>query len=308
MADKQTLKNIGIIGRGAIGVDIAFHLQNAENINTTLLLRKQHDISNPLFIKVKDGETHHLNCEQTHLSEDTLSQLDLLVIPVKQYQLKSLLQTISPIVQKHTVILLLHNGMGGIELAEKHLPNNPLLVATTTDGVYKTSDSTFVQTAIGQFDIGPVDEKTLLLTSSETSLQFIKQLHPNFNWRVDIIFALYQKLAVNAVINPLTALKNCKNGELSKYQTEVNCIKEEIFDLYEFMNLPIDNHTLSQHIDDVIQLTANNYSSMHQDFHHGRETEVDGILGFLLEKGQETGMKLNFIQELYNQIVRKKKA
>jgi 2-dehydropantoate 2-reductase len=68
------------------------------------------------------------------------------------------------------------------------------------------------------------------------------------------------------------------------------------------MNLPIDNHELSKQIDDVIDLTANNYSSMHQDFHKNRQTEVEGILGFLLLKGEETGMKLPMIESLYEQI------
>jgi 2-dehydropantoate 2-reductase len=68
------------------------------------------------------------------------------------------------------------------------------------------------------------------------------------------------------------------------------------------MDLPSDNHALSLHIDTVIQLTKENYSSMHQDFQNGRETEVEGILGFLLAKGQETGMKMAYVQQLYEQI------
>jgi 2-dehydropantoate 2-reductase len=79
-------------------------------------------------------------------------------------------------------------------------------------------------------------------------------------------------------------------------------IKEEVFDLYEFMNLPLDNHALSKQIDDVIRLTQDNYSSMHQDYQNGRETEVEGILGFLLARAKETGMKMNFIKTLYEQI------
>jgi 2-dehydropantoate 2-reductase len=41
---------------------------------------------------------------------------------------------------------------------------------------------------------------------------------------------------------------------------------------------------------------------MHQDFQNGRETEVEGILGFLLVKGHETGMKMAYVQQLYEQI------
>lgn len=302
MADNQSIKNIGIIGRGAIGVNLAFNLQLAANIRTTLLLRDHYLFDEKLTLLSADNKTHEIVIPQTFISQQTLLQLDVLVIPVKQYQIEALLQKLASLLPTHTAILLLHNGMGGIELVQKYLPNNRLLVATTTDGVYKTSATCFVQTAVGQFDIGVVDDKSSVEDNAYLGWGYLEALHPNLRWRNDIVFALYQKLAVNAAINPLTALKNCKNGELLSYSKEINIIKEEIFDLYEFMNLPLDNHALSLHIDAVIQLTKDNYSSMHQDFHNARETEVEGILGFLLEKSRETGMKMPFIQTLYEQI------
>ena len=302
MADIQNVKKVGIIGRGAIGVNLAFYLQLSANIKTMLLVRDHYDLEEKLTLLDADGKTHQINAPQHFLSQQTLQQLDLIVIPVKQYQIEALLQKLAPIIASKTAILLLHNGMGGIELVQKYLPNQPLFVATTTDGVYKTSSTCFVQSAVGQLDIGMIDEENSLEENAGAEWKYLEALHPNFRWRNDIVFALYQKIAVNAAINPLTALKNCKNGEVLHYSDDLRKIKEEIFDLYEFMNLPLDNHTLSQHIDAVIELTKNNYSSMHQDLHNGRETEVEGILGFLLEKGRETGMKLPFIQTLYEQV------
>jgi 2-dehydropantoate 2-reductase len=312
MADTKNIKNIGIVGRGAIGVNIAFYLQSAKNIKTTLLIRDHYDWSDRLSLSTPDAKTHAIKCAQAHISKVSLKQLDMIILPVKQYQIEGLLQEIAEKLDPKTTVLLLHNGMGGIELVQMYLPNNPLLVGTTTDGVYKTSPTCFVQTALGRLDIGVIYkkgtkegstyEKNIVENANTAKWNYITCLHPHLVWRNDIEVALYQKLAVNAAINPLTALKNCKNGELSNYSEDISKIKEEIFDLFEFMNLPFDNHELSLHIDAVIQLTKANYSSMHQDFHNGRETEVDGILGFLLAKGQETGMKMTYVQQLYKQI------
>nr|WP_297347774.1 2-dehydropantoate 2-reductase [uncultured Glaciecola sp.] len=317
MANTQNIKKIGIIGRGSIGVSIAFNLQFAQSIQTTLLVRDHYDRSDMLSLLTMNGETHPITCDQAYISKRSLQSLDLIILPVKQHQIERLVQDIAKHLETKTTILLLHNGMGGIKLVQQYLPNNPLLVATTTDGVYKTSTTCFIQTAVGQFDIGAIyeekldeeklneeklDEEKPIEKHRNLTWDYLSYLHPNLLWRNDMVFALYQKLAVNAAINPLTALKNCKNGELINYSEEVKKVKEEIFDLYEFMNLPIDNHTLSLHIDAVIQLTKENYSSMHQDFQNGRETEVEGILGFLLEKGKETGMKMAFMQTLYEQI------
>lgn len=317
MADTQNIKNIGIVGRGAIGVNIAFYLQSAKNIKTTLLIRNHYDRSDRLSLSTPDAKVHSIKCDQAYISESSLKHLDMIILPVKQYQIEALLQEIAEKLDPKTTILLLHNGMGGIELVQMYLSNNPLLVATTTDGVYKTSPTCFVQTALGQLDIGVIykkrrkeegtykestDEKSTDENDDVPKWNYVNCLHPHLVWRTDIIVALYQKLAVNASINPLTALKNCKNGELVNHSEDVSRIKEEIFDLFEFMNLALDNHALSLHIDAVIQLTKENYSSMHQDFQNGRETEVEGILGFLLAKGQETGMKMAYLQQLYEQI------
>lgn len=307
MASMQKLTRIGIVGRGAIGVNMALHLQDQAKFDTTLLLRDDDALTTsrkaPLRITTTSGESHTIRCSQTYLSPQSIGNLDVIIIPVKQYQLAPLLKTISPYLNKTTILLLLHNGMGGIELAEKYAPENTIMAATTTDGVYKNATNEFMQTAIGNLDIGFVNDKLATReTSQEKLMETLKSLHPNVRWRNDIVFALYQKLAINAVINPLTALKNCKNGELENHQKEVNEVKNEVFDLYEFMNLPIDTHQLSQQIDEVIALTKENYSSMHQDFHHHRETEIEGILGFLLNKGSETGMKMAATESLYEQI------
>jgi len=327
MANTQNIKKIGIIGRGSIGVNVAFNLQLAQSIQTTLLVREHYDRSDVLSLLTVDGQTHLIKCDQVYISKSSLQSLDLIILPVKHYQIERIVQEIAEHVDAKTTILLLQNGMGGTQLVQRYLPNNPLLVATTTDGVYKTSTTCFIQTAVGQFDIGAIyeenldeenldeenldeenldeenlDEENPIAKHNNSAWDYLSCLHPNLLWRSDMAFVLYQKLAVNAAINPLTALKNCKNGELVNYSEEVKKVKEEIFDLYEFMNLPLDNHALSLHIDAVIQLTKENYSSMHQDFQNGRETEVEGILGFLLEKGKETGMKMAFVQTLYEQI------
>jgi 2-dehydropantoate 2-reductase len=306
VAIMQNLIKVGIIGKGAIGVNIAFFLRHSKKIETTLLLRNSYELPQELNIKTTDGKYHAIECQQNYISQHSLAQLDLIILPVKQYQLESLLESISPLVQPKTVLLLLHNGMGGIELAQKYCPNNQILAGITTDGVYKASASNYIQTAVGKLEVGNINLKNTQQGHIKNKLsepsEALAAIHPNLHWRHDIVFALYQKLAINAAINPLTALKNCKNGELSNYSNEVNMIKEEVFDLYEFMNLPLDNHALSKQIDDVIRLTQDNYSSMHQDYQNGRETEVEGILGFLLARAKETGMKMNFIKTLYEQI------
>jgi 2-dehydropantoate 2-reductase len=252
-----------------------------------------------------NGVDKTIDLPQVTLNAKALEDIDLLILPIKHYQVEAALLSLQGQLAKHTTILLLHNGMGTKALIEKHLPDSPYLIGITTDAAYQVSANRFHQVACGKLEIGePLQASEVASRNiSKRSLSDLMKLHPQMVWREDIEFAQYQKLAINAAINPLSATKNCKNGEVRQYQDELKNIKSEIFDLYEFMNLPIDNHELSKQIDDVIDLTKNNYSSMHQDFHKNRQTEIEGILGYLLLKGEETGMKLPFIESLYKEII-----
>lgn len=296
---------VGIVGRGAIGVCLASYLSSQENVHSYFFIRDEYEAISPLYLQQINNTDIAINAPQLHLSNAALKDLDLLILPIKHYQVENTLLSLKGKLSHHTTVLLLHNGMGTKALIEKYLPDTPYLIGITTDAAYQVSANRFHQAACGKLEIGKplqaseVDARNI----ATSSLKQLMKLHPNLIWREDIEFAQYQKLAINAAINPLTATKNCKNGEIKHYQHELQTIKSEIFDLYEFMNLPIDNHELSKQIDDVIDLTKNNYSSMHQDFHKNRQTEVEGILGYLLLKGEETGMKLPFIDTLYQQII-----
>jgi 2-dehydropantoate 2-reductase len=318
----KVAKNIGIIGRGSIGVHLAYqinrlnqsHRVSNDNLQNKvkLFIRDNSSVISPLYLASVTSEPvdnehpvtvdHELYFHQDTISTTSLADLDLLILPVKHYQVEAVLHQLVDLLPSITPILLLHNGMGTKEITEKLLPNNPLYLGITTDGVYQVSANRFQQTAVGKLELGLVSESSTTKTERVSDIDMLKSLHPNVVIRDDIEYAQYQKLAANAVINPLTALKNCKNGELLEFKDELKAIKNEVFDLYEFMSLPIDTYALSRQIDDIITLTASNYSSMHQDYHSNRQTEVDGILGFLIEKAEDTGMYLPLISDLYKKL------
>ena len=84
---------------------------------------------------------------------------------------------------------------------------------------------------------------------------------------------LWQKLTANCVINPITALLGCKNGEISSqawYHDMVPCIIQELSDvvLHSFDQDPSTQLTpdaLTVFVNQVIEGTLANKSSMYQD-------------------------------------------
>ncbi|MFH4134723.1 ketopantoate reductase C-terminal domain-containing protein, partial [Acinetobacter baumannii] len=87
-----------------------------------------------------------------------------------------------------------------------------------------------------------------------------------------IYSATWRKLAVNCVINPLPALKGCKNGDLRHYPQEGAAICQEVAAVMEREGIHTSAENLLFYVEQVIESTAENISSMLQDIRAQRHT------------------------------------
>ncbi|MBD3743590.1 hypothetical protein IE980_04885 [Klebsiella pneumoniae] len=117
--------------------------------------------------------------------------------------------------------------------------------------------------------------------------------------------AIWRKLAVNCVINPLTALKGCKNGDLRDYTQEVAAICREVAAVMEREGIHTSAENLLFYVEQVIESTAENISSMLQDVRAQRHTEIDYITGFLLNRARAHGVAVPENARLFELIKRK---
>lgn len=292
---------LAIIGQGAIGSLFSYYWRA---VNPSILVRhlptspKQLHLLNDTACITIDNPMFAVN--------DTGNQaFDTIIISVKCYQVAALIEHLRTWLQPNTVLVLIQNGMGGAELLQQAFPNNPLVVGTSTDGVFRIDAHAYQHTAQGQLDIGfycTEHEQCAQNLPSTEWLEAFCQYHPGANIQANIQLALYRKLAVNALINPLTASLNVKNGELVNYPKQVSQLKADIFAIFDSMNVDWRLLKFNQTIDSVIQTTANNYSSMQQDLQYQRKTEIDGVLGYLLAQGTKKGVNTPFLKSLYDTI------
>jgi 2-dehydropantoate 2-reductase len=119
----------------------------------------------------------------------------------------------------------------------------------------------------------------------------------------EFMFDQYEKLIVNACINPLTAILNCKNGEL-RHQPVFNRLIMELVDECCWIikrqlkeQVPSDLHHLVETrfrplrmagvVRHVCSETSQNRSSMLQQVAKQGDTEIDYINGFLVRSGRK---------------------
>lgn len=228
-----------------------------------------------------------------------LAESELLLVTLKAWQVSDAVRTLAPKLPENCPILLLHNGIGTMEEIS-HLPN-PILLGFTTQAA-KRDGSVIVHIANGTTHIGPGN---LQAAGYSYLADALHQALPDVAWHNDIGSASWNKLAINCVINPLTALYNCSNGELNNHDEEIYDICDEIAHVMEREGYNTSTENLFSHIKQVITCTAENTSSMLQDIREERHTEIDYITGYLLRRARANGIPAPLNARLYEQIKRK---
>jgi 2-dehydropantoate 2-reductase len=244
-----------------------------------------------------DGST--FNSSLTANDPEFLASSDLLLVTLKAWQVSEAVKTLAASLPASSPIILLHNGMGTLE--ELNSLRQPMLLGVTTHAV-KRDGNVMVHVAHGTTHIGPGNA-----AGSDFSglADVLHQALADVAWHDNIIPASWNKLAVNCVINPLTVLYNCLNGELKNHREEVVSICQEVAQVMEREGHHTSPESLLDYVEQVISSTAANVSSMLQDVRVERHTEIDYITGYLLRRARAHGLSLPVNSRLYELIKRK---
>jgi 2-dehydropantoate 2-reductase len=286
---------ITVLGCGALG-----------QLWLTALRKHGHDVQGWLRVPQPYCSVNLIEEDGTIFNEsltandpDFLAQSDMLLVTLKAWQVSDAVKTLAATLPASSPILLLHNGMGTIdELKSIH---QPLLMATTTHAA-RRDGNIIIHVASGVTHIGPAREQDGDYSYLADTLQ---EVLPDVAWHNNIRPQLWQKLAVNCVINPLTALWNCPNGELKNHPQLVATLCNEIASVIEREGLHTSADDIRCYVEQIIDSTAENISSMLQDVRGLRHTEIDYVTGYLLKRARAHGINVPENARLYDMVKRK---
>ncbi|WP_283627843.1 ketopantoate reductase family protein [Shewanella baltica] len=302
--------DIAILGAGAVGQLICRQLtvagMNVGFIDRNALESGQQVLSFTPLASADDNlqQTQAIPYSVPILSADALDNIRLVIVCVKAYQVLDALSPLLKQLPSQCHILLLHNGMG------PHLALAPLINAqangrglslgTTSQGVLRQAHWQIKQTGQGLTQLGHFAGAELTEHYRNALLAAI----PSSEWVDAIVPCLWQKLAVNAAINPLTTLYQCPNGKLAEpdFSEMIKGILDELVIVAAHDGVSLDQSFLHDRVYQVIRLTAGNFSSMHQDIAHQRRTEIDQINGYICERAQAHGLSAPVNAELWARV------
>lgn len=297
------MANWNILGAGAIGHFFAEKLlKSGQHAAFVLRPKSESHIRNFNFENLANENTSNTVMAQGHLTP----KCDFLLVTLKAHQVLPALTLLQSQIDKHCCIVLLHNGMGTAEQIERLFPRNAIMVGTTSNAVLKISDQHIRHTGAGVTWLGPFNNQAKRYKDIASQLSALEELE----WCEDIREKLWLKLIINCAINPLTALHQCKNGELASPALYPQVVKlvQELALVCEKARLPWSYTELQVQVDNVITRTAENYSSMHQDRHFNRPSEIDFITGYILKVANAYSIPLPANQALLEKIKQQETA
>ena len=195
--------------------------------------------------------------------------------------------------------------MGTTDWVLSRFSENPIIAGVTSAGALKTTKHHVQHTGFGETWLGPLNEQA---KQSTPIIPTLNTAMGHADWSDQIKERQWQKLVINAVINPLTALLNEPNGTLLSHQSQVRQLCEEVAPLLAKEGIDQTAEQLFTTVMAVAERTAKNYSSMQQDIAHQRKTEIDFITGYLLQKANEHQLALPQHHELYLKIKEREQA
>lgn len=209
---------------------------------------------------------------------------DLAVVAVKAYDTPGAAATLAA--GSAGAVLSLGNGMGNEATLADRL-DAPVVAGTTTLGATRTAPGRVSWRGRGRVAVGPwtadADRAARRAGAAFRTAGVPTAVTDAIDER------LWEKLAVNAAINPLTALAGTSNGAVAEppLAAVAATAAREVAGVARTAGVDLPDERAVGAVREVARATAENRSSMARDVAAGRRTEVDAINGYVVERARE---------------------
>lgn len=293
------IKNVGIVGRGAIGslYGTLFEKNGLKSLYFIVdPIRKERYQNTPFYINGK--ETHF-----EYVTDTEAKPLNLIMICTKYAGLQKALSQIRAFIHKDTIILSCLNGICSEEICQTAYPENPVIRC-----IVQGMDSTYLNDTVDFAHVGEI------LFGAEYAKQesVVKELENFFSfchipYRVckDIVREQWNKLMLNCGINQVCAAYQggygiCQDG--GSHQSEFIQAMNEVMQVALAKNIVLTQKDIEAWVQLVNSLRADGMPSMAQDIKAHRKTELALFSGTIVPMAKDLGISTPVLSSLLYKI------
>ncbi|TMT85198.1 2-dehydropantoate 2-reductase [Haloterrigena sp. H1] len=279
---------IVVFGAGSLGSLVGGLL--ARDHDVTLVARETHaravrESGLCLEGDVGDGPSRVF---PTATTDGTGLEADLAVVTVKSFDTAAAADSLAT--GSIEAVLSLQNGMGNETTLATRL-EAPVLAGTATYGAIVQEPGVVECTGRGEIVLGPRNG------GSSARADRVGEAFAAVGLETTVVDdmprRLWEKLAVNAGINPVTALTATENGMILEEPAAdlARAATRETARIARACDVSLSNREALAAMETVAEATAANTSSMAQDIIAERRTEIDAINGYIVARAAENGLE-----------------
>lgn len=291
---------IAVLGPGAIGAYYCSRLAKAGH-EVHFVARSDYAAVEERGYEIREGHrSFRLHPARVHRDPGTIGKADLVVIALKSTANDLLPQLLPPLVDGHTMVLTLQNGLGNVEALSRIVPANQILGGLCFCCIKRVAPGVIEcympgQIYIGEF-LGTYRPRTMELVgvfeAAEIACYFSNSLDES----------LWKKLCWNIPFNGLCIAAGGVSTEQLLAQKPLvklaRALMEEVREAAEAHGHAIDDAFLDQQFSATRKMGAYQPSSL-IDYLAGKPVEIEAIFGEPLKRGENKELYLPHLRSLY---------
>lgn len=286
---------VAIIGIGAMGSLLAAKLHPADGLVMFGTWLEQIEAVRRDGLRLIDPEGRlQTRWVEIMANPADAGRFNVAIIVRKSHQTAAAAELAIQLLDEDGLAVTLQNGLGNLETLQHRLGEHRVTLGITSEGATMLEPGLVRHAGHGTTRLGRSEQ----LGRHQRLL--LKQLHAclsDSGFAVEIVDdtlgLLWGKLAVNAAINPLTALLGVRNGflvEREPLRQMMAAAAREVAAVARAQGITLPYLDAAAQSEDVARATAANQSSMLQDILRGTHTEIDAICGAVVEHAAALGV------------------
>ncbi|WP_163579047.1 ketopantoate reductase family protein [Gracilibacillus saliphilus] len=294
--------DISIVGAGALGSYFGTRWSKA-GANVQFVVREKRAAQlqeNGLKINSINGDDQVKN-PVTVTDPKQAAPADIIVVSVKGYHLESVIDTLEKLVDAHTYILPILNGVKHYDVLTNHFGKEKVLgglaniIATLDDKGHVKHTS-----KIDEIRFGPLDERQVKICEQLAEISADANMTSKYSDK--ILTDIWYKYMFITAFSGITTVSNMEIGELLVHEETKDIIQQLLHEMRQIADREKVDLTV-QHLEKawktLYSLPANATSSMHQDYRKGLHVELEHLQGAAIELARKHQLDIPHLKTIY---------
>ncbi|QYY36998.1 2-dehydropantoate 2-reductase [Ruficoccus sp. ZRK36] len=291
---------VAIVGAGAIGAYYGCHLARV-GCDVHFLLRSDYEaVMQRGYIIRKEQEEFTVHPVQGYTDPRKIGPCDLVIVALKSTANRHLKKLVAPLVDEHTLVLTLQNGMGNTEKLAEFVPAVQILAGLCFVCLNRVEPGVIENYMAGRIFIGEFMGSYRQRTVDLVELFERAGIDCFFSRSLDE--SLWRKLVWNIPFNGLAIAAGGVTTDEIMASEHLTLLARELMKEVQAAarahGHEIEDAFLDSQIEETRKMDAYKPSSM-LDFVAGREVEVEAIFGEPLRRGQSKNVVMPRLETLY---------